>query len=231
VAAEALLRENLNGELLTPDSKEWRDSLFALGRLLSGTDRHVDAIEALEESVARYPDTRQAIEARYLVAVACQQAASVPQGKAATDSVETARLSHLKQAQQFLETAIHYYEETQQVLNRRQEQTELSTLEKAMLRNSCFAVGAALVELGRYEDAIRAYSTATNRYQHDPEVLEAFAQIATCYRRLNKPREARGAVAQAKVVFERIKPTASFAEASIYSRKEWKDLLDWLSKL
>jgi tetratricopeptide (TPR) repeat protein len=229
--AEALLRENLNGELLTPDSKEWRDSLFALGKLLAAGDRHVDAIESLEEAVARYPDTRQAIEARYLIAVACQQAADGPQEKAATDSVETARIAHLKQAQQFLETAIRYYEETQQVLNRRQEQTELSSLEKSILRNSYFAVGAALVELGRYEDAIRAYSTATNRYQHDPEVLEAFTQIAACYRRLNKPREARGAVAQAKVVFERIKPNASFADVSIYSRKEWKDLLDWLSKL
>src|SRR5262249_37944508 len=32
-AAEKLLRENLNGEHLTPASKEWRDSLFTLGRL------------------------------------------------------------------------------------------------------------------------------------------------------------------------------------------------------
>ena len=32
--AEALLRENLEGEGLTPDSRESRDSLFALGELL-----------------------------------------------------------------------------------------------------------------------------------------------------------------------------------------------------
>ena len=60
---------------------------------------------------------------------------------------------------------------------------------------------------------------------------EAFGQIATCYRRLNKPREARGAVQQAKAVLERIKPDVSFAEASIYSRREWTELLEWLSKL
>ena len=230
-AAEALLRENLNGELLTPESKEWRDSLFALGKLLAGAGRHAAAIERLEEAVSRYPDSRQSIEARYLIAEACKQAAKVPQEKAATDTVETARIAHLKQAQQFLETAISYYEQTQEVLNRRQEQTELSALEKSMLRNSYFSAGAALVALGRDEDAIRAYSTATNRYQHDPEVLEAFAQIATCYRRLNKPREARGAVQQAKVVLDRIDPSASFAEATIYSRREWKELLDWMSKL
>jgi tetratricopeptide (TPR) repeat protein len=230
-AAENLLRENLNGDLLTPESKEWRDSLFALGKLLAGAGRHVAAIERLEEAVSRYPESRQAIEARYLIAEACQQAAKVPQEKAANDTVEAARITHLKQAQQFLETAISYYEQTQEVLNRRQEQTELTALEKSMLRNSYFAAGAALVALGRDEDAIRAYSTATNRYQHDPEVLEAFAQIATCYRRLNKPREARGAVQQAKVVLERIDPNASFAEATIYSRREWKELLDWMGKL
>ncbi len=229
--AETLLRENLNGELLTPESKEWRDSLFALGKLLADAHRHAEAIERLEEAVSRYPDSRQSIEARYLIAEACQQAAKAPQEKALTDTVETARIAHLKQAQQYLETAVSYYEQTQEVLNRRQEQTELSTLEKSLLRNSYFAAGAALVELGRDEDAVRAYSTATNRYQHDPEVLEAFAQIATCYRRLNKPREARGAVQQAKVVLDRIDPDASFAEATIYSRREWKELLDWLGKL
>ena len=229
--AETMLRENLSGELLTPDSKEWRDSLFALGKLLATAGRQVEAIERLEEAVARYPDSRQAIEARYLIAECCQQAAKVPQEKAKTDSVETARIAHLKQAQQFLETAISYYEQTQEALNRRQEQTELSGLEKLLLRNSYFSAGAALVELGRDEDAIRAYSTATNRYQHDPEVLEAFAQIATCYRRLNKLREARGAVQQAKAVLERIDANASFAEATVYSRREWKELLDWMGKL
>ncbi len=230
-AAEALLRENLNGELLTPDSKEWRDSLFALGKLLAAAGRHGEAIERLEEAVARYPDSRQAIEARYLIAECCQQAAKVPQEKATTDTVETARIAHLKQAQQHLETAISYYEQTQEVLNRRQEQTELSPLEKLLLRNSYFAAGACLVELGRDDEAIRAYSTATNRYQHDPEVLEAFTQIATCYRRLNKPREARGTIQQAKAVLDRIDPNASFAEATIYSRREWKELLDWMGKL
>ena len=154
-AAEKLLLENLNGESLTPESKEWRDSLFALGKLLAEDGRHLDAIERLEEAVARYPDSRQAIEARYLIAEACLQAAKVPQEKAATDTGETARLIHRKQAAQLLERAIHYYQETEQVLNRRQEQTELTPLEKSMLRNSYFSVGSALVDLGRWEDAIQ----------------------------------------------------------------------------
>ena len=52
--AEALLQENLNGERLTPDSKEWRDSLFALGELLHSQGRYAEAIRRLEEAVERY---------------------------------------------------------------------------------------------------------------------------------------------------------------------------------
>ncbi len=229
--SEKLLLENLNGESLTPESKEWRDSLFALGKLLAEDGRHLDAIERLEEAVARYPDSRQAIEARYLIAEACLQAAKVPQEKAAGDTGETARLIHRKQAAQLLERAIHYYTETEQVLNRRQEQTELTPLEKSMLRNSYFAVGSALVDLGRWEEAIRAFSAAANRYQHDPEVLDAFTQISYCYRRLNKPREAQGTVRQAMLVLQRIKADAPFEETTIYSRRQWQELLDWMSRL
>ncbi len=230
-AAEELLGENLNGESLTPESKEWRDSLFALGKLLAEDGRHLDAIERLEEAVARYPDAQQSIEARYLIAEACLQAAKVPQEKAATDTGETARLVHRKQAAQLLERAIHYFQETEQVLNRRAEQTELNPLEKSMLRNSYFAIGAALVDLGRYDEAIKAFSAAANRYQHDPEVLDAFVQISYCYRRLNKPREAQGTVRQAMLVLQQIKEDVPFEETTIYSRKQWKELLDWMSHL
>jgi tetratricopeptide (TPR) repeat protein len=230
-AAEKMLSENLNGESLTPDSKEWRDSLFALGKLLAEDGRHLDAIERLEEAVARYPDAKQAVEARYLIATSCLDAAKVPQEKAASDTGETARLIHRKQASQLLERAIHYYQETEQVLNRRLEQTELTPLEKSMLRNSYFAVGSALVDLGRWEEAIRAFSAAANRYQHDPEVLDAFTQISYCYRRLNKPREAQGTLRQAMLVLDRIKEDAPFEETTVYSRRQWKELLEWMSRL
>jgi tetratricopeptide (TPR) repeat protein len=126
---------------------------------------------------------------------------------------------------------MHYFQETEQVLNRRAEQTELNPLEKSMLRNSYFAIGAALVDLGRYDEAIKAFSAAANRYQHDPEVLDAFVQISYCYRRLNKPREAQGTVRQAMLVLQQIKGDAPFEETTIYSRKQWKELLDWMSHL
>lgn len=230
-SAEKLLRQNLNGEHLTPASKEWRDSLFTLGDLLASAGRYDEAIKTLEEAVNRYPDTREAISARYLIAESYCEAARAPQEKLLTDTIETTRAAHRRQIQQYLNSAIQYYEQVQLSLNRRQETMELSALEKANLRNSYFAIGAALFDLGRFEESIRAYSTATNRYQHDPEALEAFVQIASCYRRLNKPQEARGTIQQAKIVMNRIPENADFALATNYSRREWVELLDWLSTL
>ena len=66
--AEAFLQDNLNGEQLTPASKEWRDSLFALAELLHNAGRDREAIQRLEEALQRYPDAPQAIVARYLLA-------------------------------------------------------------------------------------------------------------------------------------------------------------------
>jgi len=73
--AEALLQENLAGEHLTPESREWRRSLFELGNIYHAQARYQDAIRRLEEAVARYPDDPQAVEARYLIAEAYRRTA------------------------------------------------------------------------------------------------------------------------------------------------------------
>jgi tetratricopeptide (TPR) repeat protein len=130
-----------------------------------------------------------------------------------------------------LSSAIAQYEQVQDILTRRQEQTELEPSEQAIMRNCYFARGAALYDMGRYDEAIRAYSAATNRYQHQPEVLEALMQIAACYRRLGKPEEARGTLEQAKVMLARINRDAPFAETTNYSREQWLDVLNWYASL
>lgn len=229
--AESLLRQNLTNDLLTPESREWRDSLFLLGKVLHTDRRYEEAIQRLQEAVARYPNTPQSIEAQYLIAEAYREAAKVPQEKLETDSIETARIAHQKQKNQYLAGAIENYQQVQGVLNQRQEQRELTPLEKAILRNSYFALGSAQFDLGRYEDALQTYSAASNRYQHDPEVLEAFVQMASCYRRLNHPLEARGTLQQAKVVLDRLPKDAPFTVATNFTRREWTELLDWLSNL
>jgi TolA-binding protein len=224
--AEKLFRENLEDGGLTPKSFEWRDSLFAMGALLESEGRDDEAILRLEEFVERYPDSPQVIDARYLIGEAYRRSARLPREKLESDTIETSRIAHNKQMQQLLAAATAQYEQVQDILTRRQEQTELDLSDQAILRNCYFARGAAFYDMGRYEDAIRAYSAATNRYQHEPEVLEALMQIAACYRHLGKTEEARGTLEQAKVMLTRIGREASFSETTNYARDQWSQILE-----
>jgi len=258
--ARQLLLDNLHNEALTPESAQWRDSLFALGRLLhvegnslakkepeksGGADpakektkqwdralaTHQEAIRRLSEAVKRYGDDPQVVTAHYLIAESHRQSARVPQMKLATATIRTVRDDLNRQTQKELNAALAAYDQLQELLNRRQEKTELTNMEKRTLRNCYFAKGAALFDLGRFSDAIQAYSTATNRYQHEPESIEAFVQIANCHRRLNRPDHARATVEQAKGVLQRIRKDADFTATTRYTREEWATLLDWLGQI
>ncbi|MEO8499058.1 MAG: hypothetical protein ABI614_28675, partial [Planctomycetota bacterium] len=76
-----------------------------------------------------------------------------------------------------------------------------------------------------------AYSNATNRYQDEPESLEAFVQIANCHRRKSRQAEARGTIEQAKVILQRIRPEADFLQTTRYNCDKWGEYLDWLGTL
>jgi tetratricopeptide (TPR) repeat protein len=261
--AKELLLSNLYRHALTPKSSDWRDSLYALGRLLfreaneletksrvAGIDQRdedlkkeglklleqsyatfQEAIRTLTEAVQRYPTAAQAVEARYWIAEAYRHAALWPRKKLTVTSIETSRLALVRQIQQELDAALAEYQTLLTDLSNEQTFSRRTPVELAMLRNCYFGRADALFDLGRFDEAILAYSAATNRYQHDPESLEAYVQIATCYRRLKRPNEARGTLEQARVVLQRIRPDADFRRTTRLDRQEWNDLLLWLRTL
>ncbi len=268
--ARKLLLANLHHESLTPRSMEWRDSLFALGKIhysqarsqatnsleypFEATDPESkkqlheildkankgfeQAIHRLEEFVARYTDAPQIMEARYMMANAHWQSARLPQLRLASTTIDATRVKLHKQIQQSLGASVTAFGELQEMLNRRQDAGQLSVLEQALMRNSYFAQGGVLFDLAKVEDdpalfeqAIEKYSSATNRYQHGPASLEAFVQIADCYRRLGRLPEARGTIEQARVILKRMPQDAAFEETTRYGREEWISLLDWLASI
>ena len=231
--AERYLRANKNSLHLTPASPEWRRSLFALGHLFYSAERYQEAIDNLEEAVDRYPEDPEAMESRYLIAEAYRHAAREPLEKLQTVTIETNRAIYTAEVKRLLNKSIRQYELVQKTLNQESDATKMTALERAILRNCYFARGALFFELGRfdsdsYEQAIRAYSTATNLYQHEPEVLDAFLQIATCYRRLGRPVEARGTLEQARVFLKQLDDSVGFQDTTNFNRREWGELLDWM---
>src|SRR5690606_28480628 len=141
---------------------------------------------------------------------------------------ESARAAQTKQLRELLSSALRNYKAVRGILNEKEEGTPLSTHEAAMLRNCYFAIGLVLFDLGSYEGSIKAYSNASTRSQSEPPVLEAFVQIANCYRHLGRIVEARGALEQAKVVWKRLPTEVDYTRTTNYTRDEWQKLFDLL---
>lgn len=261
-AAREVLGANLFGSALTPQSAEWRDSLFALGRIqfLQGIEHDArgrsvppqeteekraaeaqremelaagyfaEAIKTLTEATQRFPDAAQVIPATYHVAEAYRRGAKWPQQRLEVVTVDSTRQSLRRQVQNDLTAAVAEYTRLIEKLADDQE-SQRAFVDLKILRNCYFNRADALFDLGRFEEAIQAYSAATNRYQHEPEALEAYVQIATCYRRLQRYAEARGTLEQARVVLERIRSDADFARTTRFDRQQWIALLEWYSTL
>lgn len=257
--ARKLLLQNLEHENLTPESIEWRDSLFALGRILyhegleletksrlSGVDsddldvrkaalkdleaaveRYQESARRLEEAITRFPTDTQAMEAGYLLAECQRRSASLPRRRLPTVTIETSRLALNRQAQEFLNEAARRYRDLLEAFPQR-ETTELDDFERAIRRNAHFALADTLFDLGRYEEALRAYAQATHQYANSPEALEAFLQIAVCHARLNRRGDAAGAIEQAKSALERIPAEVDTTSTTRFDRGQWKQYLDWL---
>jgi tetratricopeptide (TPR) repeat protein len=230
-AAQRLLEANLSGESLTPASREYRESLFALGRLLHQFKRYEEAAAPLEEAVSRYPNLRQTTEARYLIADCHRRRALGEQEKLRHDLVEQSRGARVRRMSEAFTSSLKWYRQTQEALLKRQETAPLDPLEKLMLRNSCYFIGSLLIDLRQYAAAITAYTEAANRYPASPETLEAHVQIARAFRALNKPSEARDAVDQAKLLLARMKPVTPIEQTTNYSKSQWTARLERLSTM
>jgi tetratricopeptide (TPR) repeat protein len=228
--AEAFLHENLNGDQLTPASKEWRDSLFALAELLHNAGRYREAVQRLEEALERYPDSRQATFARYLLADSARRRAMELRASAAQEISSAVRGEQLAERLNLLQRALDAYTFLQDNLGRRETES-LDPQESAILRNSRFALGDTCFELEQYPRALRAYQSAANHYAASPEVLDAYLQIANIYRRLDRPAEARTSLEQARLALRRIPPQARFEQTTSYNRQQWGELLDRLCSL
>lgn len=230
-SAQRMLEENLSGEILTPASREYRESLFALGRLLHQTRRYEEAAAPLEEAVSRYPDLRQAIEARYLIADCNRQTALGEREKLRRDVVEQSRGVRVRRIQEAFTASLEWHRQTQQVLLKRQETSPLDPLEELMLRNSCYFIGSLLADLGQYDAAVEAYKKAVSRYPAAPETLEAQVQIARVLRAMNKPADAQDAIDQARYQLARMKPETPLELTTNHNKSQWAARLERLSAM
>ena len=147
--AESFLADNLNGDQLTPASKEWRDSLFALGEFLHDAARDREAIPRLDEALHRYPAAPQATLARYLLGDSSRRRAKELRIAAAKEISSVVRAEQLSESRLLLHHALDAYRILQNTLGRRTRE-DLILQDQALLRNARFAIGETYLELELY---------------------------------------------------------------------------------
>lgn len=248
----------LESDVLTPQSAEWRDSLFLLGEvlhrqgvLLTADIRPAHAVAPIDdpfrkkaeqvleqaatyfeqsvarltEAVKRYPDDSRAWLARYWIAEDYRHLALLPAWKLPTEVIQSRRAELTQRVRKSYQLAFEQYDYLVRWLDQQQDQRELTPVEKAVQRNAYFCRAHTLFDLGDYRAAIDAYSTASNRYQNEPVCLEAYQQIAACYRILGEPNKARGTLEQAKIVMNTLPANVDYSRTTRYPREVWLKVL------
>lgn len=225
VRAETLLKSVVDGSLLSPDARDYREALVQLGNMYYSAGRYPAAIVRFEEVVERYGDAGDAEAIRFKLAdshrleagrIETTLAATLPQS--VEDELKAARIDHLR-------AAMKLYDQVRERLETASA-ARMTELDKTYLRNASFYVGDCAFELGEYDRAVAAYDAAALKYTDDPSSLVAMAQIVSAY-------IAEGRFAQARTANERARRQLARFPDEVWNRpdlpmqkKHWERWLD-----
>ncbi|QDU33158.1 Tetratricopeptide repeat protein [Poriferisphaera corsica] len=221
--------------VITPDSKQYRESLIELGRLYyqqvaKDVERSENAIEVLTKAVERYGDRGEGGKLRYWLADSYRQSVK------AIDDEMARQLSHKRQLElssernRRLQKAQEFFQSAKRQLELRDYES-LSPLEKMYLRNSYFYRADCAFDMQHYGQAIALYDEAARRWEKDPASMVALIQIVNSYCELGQFREAKIAHDNAYLQLKRI-PDEEFEKPGLpMTRKLWEDWLRWESEL
>ena len=190
------------------------------------------AIVRLSEAVQRAPNSPLALEGLYCLAECYRRRNRwhEKQIEATTVSSQRVRIGEIIRRDD--ERAIQLFEQLEERLQELREQEPLNQIQERLLRNSYFVRGQLYYRLNQFEAAIQMYRTVSNMVIQEPAVLEAYVQIASCYRRLNRNDEATRVVNQAKIILrDRIPANADFEATTRFPRERWVLMLDWLTSI
>jgi tetratricopeptide (TPR) repeat protein len=230
VEAEALLWQVVRGKLGAAGTEQYRDALMELAALESRRGDFAGAIQNLEEAVARYPDDERIGMLLYNLADAYRQDA-----RSIARTLQEALPDSRKQL--LTETRIQRLRKAQELFDRARETLEsrdprhLTSLETLQLRNASFFAADCAFDQGNYEQAIRRYDAARERYPKDPASLVAMIQIVNAYVEMGDQVRAATANERAKLFYRSLPATAWEDPSLPISVQDWQRWLDSMSML
>ncbi|MEZ6243762.1 MAG: tetratricopeptide repeat protein [Phycisphaerales bacterium] len=229
--AEQLLRQVVGGSMGDARTPQYREALLALGDLLYKTERYERAIELFEEARARYPDVDGVNLIRFRLADAYRLSArSLEQTLAGQAMPDSRRREMERLVRERRQAAIAGFEQVRAGLEGK-DPRQRTPLEKVYLRNSYFYLGDLAFEMGDYQEAIRQYDRARERYPEDPASLVAMVQIVNAHLESGDIARARTANERALRFFNSL-PDEVWDDPTLpMGRKEWEEWLEATSRL
>lgn len=219
--AERKLLTAISGALGGPTTNTYREAIFELGAFYYERARYPRAIDILEQSVARYPNDPRVDRLRFRLAD-CYRLSAASAATRLKDAMpnherrplEALRAEHLGRAVELFREAASGLESKE--ANRR------TALDELYLRNARFYAGDCLFDLGEFQEAIRAYDFALERYPRDPASLVAMMQIVSAYLKLGDTARAR-TVNQRALGFYKSLPASVWDDPNLpMSRESWE---------
>ena len=227
--AKTMLLENLSG-ILGPDAPEYRDSIFALGKMYYTDGEREKAIATLEDAVYLHPEASQAAHAYYMIAQSYMNRVGDEQKRIQTSNLTTARERASVEMQKARQLARDNFQRTRTLLGSREMAIPLTPAEEKMQMICYFEIAKLELLLGQLDAAIDSFNLAQNRFQERPETLDALIQVAMIYRRLGRDTQARETVQKGKVLLQKLTASKAFPAGYRFNETEWNELLAWGEK-
>lgn len=228
--AESLLMSVVEGEIGGTRSRVYADALSELAGVYDRSERWPRAIERYTEAIERYPQDERMSMWRFRLADACRRDAERMRGVLAGALPDADRLELERARRDRLRVAMEMYESVRSRLEAADGRRRRG-LESLYLRNSWFYLGDCAFDLGQYDEAVRLYEAAKERYPNDPASLVAMVQIVNAYVEQDDYARARTANDRARRFYESL-PESVWDDPNLpMTRRDWERWLEASSRL
>ncbi len=178
--AEQLLLTVLSGTKVSTETELYRTALLELAGHYDSTGRAARAIERYEEFVARYEGDPETAVVIFRLAEAHRRMGDKIELSMGDSMPAAERNDRASKMRTHRARAIEHYESAIRALATLK-LGRMGIFESIALRNAYFYMGDCAFDLDDYDEAIRYYDIARDRYSDDPASLVAMVQIVNSY--------------------------------------------------
>jgi tetratricopeptide (TPR) repeat protein len=208
--AEGLLRQNLDGQELTPASREWRESLLALGELLLARRAYAEARDYLLEHAGRYSEHPQSYWARYLAALARLQQGRELLQQSRREALSGAASHWAREAREHFLSAAGELQTLMATIQQRS-RTLPAAEEAVLIRNAELAWTLAQCEADSKPATLQAVETLLAKYANQPEAAPFLARLALGWTEAGNSQRASQVLAQARALADQAVQSSEIA--------------------